>query len=106
MRKDTHSPLGFIDNERLEYDRCCRFLVDATHRPGSIFSKFGLIGRATRLGLQAGRASAEIENDIFSRYESYRSHMEALPGEFWQTTDRLITAYRETTFRRWQVLKD
>lgn len=99
-------PTGFPDSERLQFDRCCRFLVCATERPGSAFVKFGLLGRLQRLGNQARRTKDDVEAEVEDRYTSYLGLMRRDPVAFWEVTDRLATAYGEAVLRRWHVLKD
>lgn len=100
------SSAGFLDNERLQFDRLTRFLVCATERKGSRFSQFGLLGRLQRIGWQAGRSSEDVEAEIWRRRQSYLALMQRNPAAFWATTDQLIDAYGEATLRRWRVLKD
>ncbi|WLS07177.1 hypothetical protein Q9314_13370 [Shinella sumterensis] len=99
------SAADFLDNERLQFDRFCRFLVCATEREGSRFIKFGLLGRLQRIGRQAGRTKEEVEDELWRRYQSYLGLKQRDPGAFWETTDRLIAAYGEEALRRWHVLK-
>lgn len=94
-----------IDNERLQFDRLCRFLVCATERPGSIFEKFGLLGRLQRIGWQAGRSKDDIEGEVWTRYNGYLVLMRRDPASFWPVTDRLISSYGQNQLSRWSVLK-
>lgn len=105
MTPDDFAASDFIDSERLQFDRMCRFLVDATEREGSRFVKFGLIGRLKRLGWQAGRTEAEVESEVWRRFHGHLELMRRDPGVFWSTTDRLAAAYGEDQLRRWKVLK-
>ena len=108
MQEQTSSmfePTEFLDNERLRFDRCCRFLVCATERPGSIFEKFGLLGRLQRIGWQAGRSKDDIEGEVWERYNGYLDLMCRDPASFWLVTDRLIACYGREQLSRWNVLK-